>query len=316
LNNLYQLFPRQIAFPFRVTVQKDEFYKQINLLNGKKRIFSSVYNYTGNYEFDRLALVIDKVFFDFDGPESLPNALALMRECVNNDYLCMPLFSGGGFHVYVFTDGKRLQNPKFALTGFQTQFAGMDKTSVGDVARVATIPNTFNTKRGRFCIPVSLEDMQSGYEFVSDKAKEQCFLYRMYGKTRVSLTDGEVEISYQTFRFEEPRIKTRKIDRLPPCINDILSYQKKGYRGRYLVINYLKDAGYLESEIENIITEFCTEQEAKHCIHEEHQINRLYWKDIMFPYCEHIKSEGRCPHDCFCEFTREYGDRHLVWIYK
>lgn len=316
MNSLYHLFPRQIAFPFRVTVQKDEFYKHINLLNGKKRIFSSVYNYTGNYEFDKLALVIDKVFFDFDGPESLPNALALMRECVNNDYLCMPLFSGGGFHIYVFTDSKRLQNPKFALTGFQTQFTGMDKTSVGDVARVATIPNTFNTKRGRFCIPVSIEDMQSGYEFISDKAKEQCFLYRMYGKTKVSLVDGDAEIIYQTFRFEEPRIEARKIEALPACINDILSYEKKGYRGRYLVINYLKDAGYLESEIEDIIKEFCTEQEARHCIQEERQINRLYWKDIMFPSCEQIKSEGRCPDSCYCDFTREYGDKHLVKIYK
>ncbi len=316
MSNLYHLFPRQIAFPFRVTVQKDEFYKHINLLNGKKRIFSSVYNYTGNFEYDKLALVIDKVFFDFDGPDSLPNALALLKECIDNDYLCMPLFSGGGFHIYVFTDGKRLQNPKYALTGFQNKFSGMDKTSVGDIARVATIPNTFNTKRGKFCIPVSIEDMQLGYDSILEKATKQWFVYYTYGKNKISLVDGNAELVYQTFRFEEPRIETRNIDKIPPCINDILSYEKKGYRGRYLVINYLKDAGYLESEIEDIITEFCTDQEAKHCICEERQVNRLYWKDIMFPYCEQIKSEGRCPHEQFCEFTREYGEKHLVWIYK
>lgn len=316
MNSLYHLFPRQIAFPFRVTVQKDEFYKHINLLNGKKRIFSSVYNYTGNYEFDKLALVIDKVFFDFDGPDSLPNALALIQECLNNEYRFMPLFSGGGFHVYVFTNKKQLCNPKFALSGFQRKFSGMDATSVGDIARVATIPNTFNTKRGRFCIPVSIEDIKSGYDFVIDKAKEQCFDYKIYGMNLVDLIDGDTEMVYQTFKFEEPRIETRKIDKLPPCINDILSYKKKGYRGRFLVINYLKDAGYFESEIEDIIHEFCTEQEVRHCIREERQVNRLYWKDIMFPYCEQIKIEGKCPYDGFCEFTRKYGDKHLVWIYK
>lgn len=313
---LYHIFPRQLAYPFRVTVDKSKFYQLINLLNGKKRIFSSVYNYTGNYEYDKIALVVDKVFFDFDGPESLPDALALTKECLNNDYKFTSFFSGYGFHIYVYTDSSVLRNPKIALSRFQSRFSGMDRSSIGDIARVATIPNTFNTKRGRFCIPVSLEDMEAGFEFCYEKARLQNDKIHFYGNSLVALSDLDCDAHEEVIKFDEPRLHIRKINDIPPCVNDILSYEKKGFRGRFFIINYLKDAGYLEHEIESIIREFCSEKEARHCIVDERQVNRLYWKDIMFPSCEQVKYEGKCPIQDFCEFTREYGEKHLVKIYK
>lgn len=313
---LYNIFPRQIALPYRITVDREKFYKMINLINGKKRIFSSIYNYTGNFEYDRIALKVDKVFFDFDGPESLPYALTLIEECISKGYQFIPFFSGAGFHVYVFTNSDKLINPKVALTKFQNQFKGMDRSSIGDVARVATIPNTYNVKRGKFCIPLTIEDMKAGYDHMKDLAECQRFDARVYGDTPVNLTSYDGEYEEEPTIFDEPRIDTRKITELPPCINDILSYTKKGFRGRYLLIVYLKDAGYTKTQIEDVIKEFCTDKEAKHCIDEEKQVNYLYWKNIMFPSCEQIKSEGRCPEKAFCNFTRMYDRTHIVKIYK
>jgi len=313
---LYPLFPRQIAVPFRTTVDRGEFYQKINLFNGKKRIFSSIYNFTGNFEYDNQAMVIDKIFFDFDGENALINALALIEECVKRDYKFTVFFSGAGFHVYIFTNRARLANPKFALAAFQTQYQGMDKTSIGDIARVATVPNTFNTKRGRFCIPVSIEDVKKGIDYIYELAALQRYEAFVYGNTPVDLVkyDGRPEERYAA--FDEPRIDVRKIESLPPCINDILSYEKKGFRGRFLIIVYLKDAGYLKHQIEDVIKEYCSDDEAKHCIYHERQLNYLYWKDMMFPYCEVIKSEGKCPCDGICEFTRPYNNKTLVKIYR
>jgi len=303
--------------PYRITVIEKDFYDYINCYNGKKRLFSSVYNYTGNFEYDRIALKVDKVFFDFDGDDCLKNVWDFVNECIKNDYKFITFFSGAGFHVYVFTTAKHLDNPKLALTRFQMMFSGMDRTSIGDVARVATIPNTYNTKRGRFCIPVTLGDLSLGYEHIRELATEQRYDIQFYGDTLVDLStfDGpEEERHYHV--FDEPRVEIEEIKELPPCINDLLSYEKKGFRGRFLIIVYLKDAGYLENQIEDIIRKYCAGKEAEHCIKEERQVKYLYWKDIMFPSCDQMKCDGRCPVVDFCEFTRPYGNKHLVKIYK
>jgi len=312
---LYNRFPRQIAMPFRITVDKEKFYHTINATNGKKRLFSSIYNFTGNYEYDRIALKVDKVFFDFDGSDSLKHALEFAKECLNKEYKFIPFFSGGGFHIYVFTNEHWLQNAKVALSRFQTQFNGMDRTSVGDIARVATIPNTYNTRRGKFCIPISLDHMIQGYEYVANMATNQIFTPYIYGNSLVDLTGYDCPAEDVIIKFDEPKIDVRNVDSLPPCINDILSNAKKGFRGRFLIITYLKDMGYVRSQIEDLLREFCTGKEADHCIIKERQLDYLYWKDIMFPTCEQLKYEGRCQCD-WCDFTREYSSKHLVKIYR
>jgi len=312
---LYPNFPRQISMPYRKTVDKDQFYSMINLYNGKKRIFSSIYNYTGNYEYDRIALQVDKIFFDFDGDEAQKNTILFVEKILEKNYKFSVFFSGGGFHVYVFTDCKKLYNPKYAIAKFQMQYKGIDKTIVGDVARVATIPNTYNTKRKRFCIPITIEELYGNIDHIHIKARQQRFYASLYGSMNVSLVGYDTTEVVDDRPFEEPVI-VENIKDLPPCLNHILSLQKKGFRNRYILINYLKDYGYLESQIKGIIKEFFTDEEYTHCIKEEKQLHYLYWKNTMFPKCEGLKSEGICLTRDYCEFTREYDGKHLVKIYR
>ena len=157
-NLLYNYFPRQISLPYRKNVDREEFFSLINRLNGKSRIFASVYNYTGNFEVDRSFLNLDKIFFDFDGEDAYKNFVYLVTMLLDEDLKFICTFSGAGFHVYLFTTGYMgLKNNKGCLYNAHKHFIKkgieIDEKIVGDVARVATVPNTYNTRRRRFCIP-------------------------------------------------------------------------------------------------------------------------------------------------------------------
>ena len=338
-NFLYNKFPRQIAFPYRKTVDnKTEFYKMINKYNGIKRIFASVYNYTGNSNFDLLNLDVDKIFFDIDGEsKSLEEAKKLADYLLKKNYRFTIIFSGGGFHFYVFTKNyDNLSNKKLALFKSHLFFKNkldinIDNKTIGDLARVATVPNTWNTKRQRFAIPVMIEDLDS-YQKIKEKAKKQCFEFKIYGKKLFNIRNFDNGVKDVEFCINEIDDKTKlKIDEdkllrnLPPCISGLLANGNRirvGWRGRFLIIVYLRDKGLLPGNIKEIINKYLTtvkngKTEAYHCLFEEKQVNYLFKRDDnMFPFCENVKREGYCPVEGFCKFSKFRGDVHLVDIYR
>jgi hypothetical protein len=337
---LYSSFPRQIAYPHRKTVEEDEFYSLINRLNGKVRIFASVYNFTANPVFDKINLDLDKIFFDFDGDQAKDNLMALTFHLRKLDLKHLILFSGGGFHVYLFTTGyDRLKNKKMCLTNVHRYFMKeysitFDQAIVGDIARVATVVNTWNTKRKRFCIPITMNEILSmSYEQISEKAKKQRFDFEPCGSKLfdVSSYDGTEDYGYAEVTMSED-IK-REIDadallsKLPPCIASMLadanSGARIGWRGRFLILVYLRDSGVLYGNACDIITKYLKHSkngttESHHCLREEHQAKRIYERDeSLFPSCESLRREGYCRSAEFCSHCKR-GDSgsHIQRIYR
>jgi len=336
---LYSLFPRQIAYPYRRTVEEDEFYSTLDRLNGKVRIFSTVYNFIANQAFDKINLDLDKIFFDFDGENAIKETKLLAKELSKQNLKHLIFFSGGGFHIYLFTKGyESLKNKKACLTNVHKYFINkykinVDKAVVGDIARVATIPNTWNTKRKRFCIPVTMEDLSEGYEHISEKAKEQHFNFIIYGTELfdVSSFDGSEDYNYYEMEVSEEIRKEIDEDALlstmPKCLSAMLAKANSGirvgWRGRFLLLVYLRDKGILYGNACDIITKYLKHikhgvTESNHCIREERQARRVYGQDeTLFPSCEQIKREGLCPVSGFCSHCRR-GDHgvHIQSIYK
>lgn len=335
---LYSQFPRQIAYPYRRIVNKKEFYSIINNLNGKVRVFSSVYNYVGDRTVDRINLDLDKIFFDFDGDNALENARVLGSWLIMHNYKFILLYSGGGFHVYLFTENyKVIENKKSCLLNIHKWFIRnlglqIDRTIVGDIARVATIPNTWNTKRKRFCIPVTLDDIDKGIEYINKLAENQRFDYESYGSKLFDVTphisndmsiDCEIEVN-------ESMIKDINNDELlkelPLCISSLL-YKgistRVGWRGRYLIYCYFRDSGIPYGNACNIINKYLVttkngKTESYHSLIEENQGKKIYERDeSMFPSCESLKREGYCPINGFCNKCRR-GDGmvHIQNIYR
>jgi hypothetical protein len=336
---LYKSFPRQIAYPYRKTVEEEEFYSFIDRLNGKVRIFSSVYNFTANSVFDKFNLDLDKIFFDFDGEKAIENAKLFAKCLIEQNLKHLILFSGGGFHIYLFTIGySELKNKKACLTNAHKYLIDkykidVDKAIIGDIARVATVPNTWNTKRKRYCIPVTIEDLNKGYEHISELAKEQNFDFTLYGTKLfdISSFDGSEDYGYAEMEVSEEIRKQINEDELlssmPECLSAMLananSGNRVGWRGRFLILVYLRDRGILYGNACDIITAYLKHSksgivESHHCIREEQQARRVYGRDeTMFPSCEQLKREGICPVSGFCSHCREgdYGV-HLQTIYR
>ena len=157
LNEMYNTFPRQLGFPQRITVNSmTEMIHHINKNNGKLRVFASVYNYTANEDKDKQNLNLNSIFFDLDSKNCYDNIIKFHCYLMEKDIKHLILFSGAGFHVYVFTQGyEYIKNKKDTLFNVQhylakelnftigdSKKADIDEHIVGDIARIATLLGT------------------------------------------------------------------------------------------------------------------------------------------------------------------------------
>lgn len=334
---LYKGFPRQLGFPSRVTVRsREEMDNLINKYNGKVRIYASVYNYVPDEEH---LLKLDKVFFDFDGRDAHTDVSRLVKYLVDHDYMFTYFFSGGGYHLYLFLDTQyHVINKKDCLTNIHNFFQKecditIDPAVIGDIARIATVPNTYNCRRKRFCIPLLLDDIEESHELISEVAKVQCMSGVVYGSKLFNPepydypsenTIWSDNIAY-SFDGETLRIgdDIEELD-LHPCVLNMLAIGHSahiGYRGRFHVITYLRDIGTPFNDCRNIIKKYLTnihdgKPEWQHCFNKR-DIEKIYGNlRYNFVKCEKMKEEGFCPECDFCDRVNWNGSYHKVDIYK
>ena len=318
--HLYRHFPRQIAVPYRINVKNQkEFYAAINKHNGKRRVFSSLYNYTNGSQGEKL--LVDKIWFDMDstsGFEALKKFVSWAEEC---EYRYLPVFSGGGFHFYILTKNYRsLKNPKYALGEAQKSIAkelnlsigkpdvaDIDCHIVGDVARVVTIVNTFNLKRNRYAIPLTLEDIQLGEQHIRKKAAKQDFDFKWQGSKLfdISKFDGHPsigKIEELDFEMTDRIRKEPDLKRLPACISAQLMADYVGFRERFHVYNYLRDSGYSLTQVKRLVKKHWshidggnTSANLADYIIKNRQIDYVFARDnILAANCSTLAMEGFC----------------------
>lgn len=334
---LYNSFPRQIGFPSRVTVRsRDEMEKYINKYNGKARIYGSVYNYVSNEEH---RIKLDKVFFDFDGGNAFTDVSSVVSYLRDHDYMFTYLFSGGGYHLYLFLDTDyHVINKKDCLTNIHHFFekecnVTIDPAVIGDLARIATVPNTYNLKRNRYCIPLMIDDIGESHALISEVAKKQCMAGVVYGSKKFdpepfdrpsertayhtdevyALTSDDIHIEDDIFALD-----------LHPCVFNMLAHghsNHMGWRGRYHIITYLRDIGVPYGDCRRIIQQHLTnihdgKPEWQHCYNKQ-QIEKIY-RNLQYGFvkCEVMKDEGYCPECNFCDRVVNMGFDHKVDIYK
>jgi len=310
-----------------VVYSMDELLALVNRYSRYRRVFASIYNYTRE---TKDFINLRDMFFDFD---QLDTAIIDIQNVhhwlMENNYKHIMFFSGGGFHIYVMCKNyKKIENKettlkatlsnaqKFVLKSCGLQFGKeVDPTCKGDLARIATMPNTWNTKRRRYCISISEEDIHKGYEHIKEKAIHKRFRYYYYGHKIFDISNfiekglDEIEAPEIT-EIEKCRILSDDLlKELPKCIQKILVEKKLGNRKRFLTIVYLREKGYTKGEVCEIFKKYLNPIEAKHCIVEEHQVNDLFTtasrRRIFFPNCKILKEEGICPMKSFCKKGEE-----------
>lgn len=326
LNKLYNRFPRQIGIPYRYTFNDySQFYNFINRKKFHHRIYASLYNYTGDDVTDKKNLMVDKIFFDLDNDKCFENVKLLHEKAMENNYKHCIFFSGGGFHFYIFTKNyEKLKNKKDALFNAQQFIAkntglkigeaheyDLDEKIIGDIARIATVPFTYNHKRKRFCIGVSEEMLNTSYKDIKEKAKQQIFKSYVYGTDLFDISKFDTERPIHIKEFEITKDLQIEIDsdsmlkELPPCAINWLKQPHVGYKKRGYIIMLLRDKGYLLEETEEFLKRHLQPAEFIHCCTRqfapgynepgENQHVYLYNnRKTVFPNCSTLKFLGEC----------------------
>lgn len=325
--SLYNQFPREVAFPGRKTVYSlNEFLNEINKYNGIKPVYASVYCFprVTNHKPDYESAILDKVFFDFDGASAYHDACVLHEHLSSNNYKHIFVFSGRGYHIYLKTKGhESLKSKKGTLLETHNHFERLleitiDEKIKGDLARVSRVLNSWNTKGERYCIFISDEDLNKGEEWIKEKAKKQQLEIKQipwFGKNLYDLSqhdNGSYTSNLELLEIDEEMKRKINSDdllkELPKCVSSIMTREKFGWKGRYMVIVYLHEYGYTRSEIIEVLKKYMKPKEFDHMINSEKQVDYLIRQlrnnRLQFSSCSSIRQQGGCPFKWDCSKSR------------
>jgi len=277
-----QGFPRWFGTHSTKVENKNDLTNLINKNISMNHIYISLYT-VPVYE-------IDKIWIDFDGLDKYEDMIKLHHYLMNNDTKHSITFSGMGWHVYIVTfpfmeDTQIMaETLRRAIIWYaDTLNIKVDKQT-SDLARVVRFPGSFNHKpdRQRFCVPLYADEIEKGIEYHLNLAKSvQRFDMEFIGENPVDMEQFYVpekkengvkeEIVYNFGMFE-----------IPPLIKDLLNKKntiwerEKGYWSRYIICVTLKELGYPKEQVIQMLKENLTQNELKHCLKVEKQIDYIF----------------------------------------
>ena len=151
------------------------------------------------------------------------------------------------------------------------------------------MPNTFNIKGQRYCIPLTQEQFEKGDEVIKKLASNQNFINKIIiGNELLDISKYDIKRdSVEDIIFEHKFEDSCNADYMNNCDNKIkqLLYKKKlGWRERFLVILYFKEKGFTIQEVYEILKDNLTKEKFIHCVQEEKQLQYVFSRDdLMFP---------------------------------
>lgn len=321
--SLFPEFPIEIGMPERVIFyNKKKCLDFINNLNGKKRLFYSLYSLNN--------IKLNKIWFDLDSDNSYNNTKKLHDWCNNNNYKHSIIFSGGGFHFYIYTKNyNNIIEPQNALKAMHHVIANelnlsigdpkvcdLDEHCIGDIKRIATIPSTFNLKRNLFAISLTEEEFNSGLNNIKELAKTQRQQLYIFCSDYFDASNyKDIKVDYSSIKFEEykndlilPKEDEKILNLFPPCVQQVLlNVDRKGhFKGRYLFAIWSKELGLNEQDCDKIAKKFFSKVQRTDGMGTNYDhfkkvkvCKYVYQHDDLPPSCEKVFVEyGLCPGKC------------------
>ncbi len=314
---------KDVAFPERVICKSEkDFFNKINVFNGKKeRVYFSLYDCDEKRDYSLASVHI--IGFDLDSENALDNLIKIWEYCKKNNYKSLYTFSTKGFWAYIFTKNfGGLKNRKGALylaTHYIAREIGLsisknkdsdlDFHIIGDLARISRLPNGYDAGRKRFCIPITIEDMKSGYQSILEKSKKQCFNFIYYNSDffDISMFDSVPQVNVEVDRtFEISFNRNHAIEDFLPCVRSWLESPELAVnKARRFFAVYCREIG--------IDKELCLELAKKYWgevldssgtmtkfdeFVSEKQIEYAYSSNVFFPNCNTLIKVDLCREKC------------------
>lgn len=318
LKEIYCGFPREIGTPARYTISSfEELERNIEKYNERKKVFTSLYNYTR--ELNPALVIVDKIFFDFDAKDG--NPFIEMKKVFNYLFIeklkFFVVFSGGGFHIYIFTrNNTELLNPKKALEGAHKKIISLveentkekllfDKTVIGDITQLVRIPSTRNRRRDSWCCFINHRDIEIGFEHIKAMAKENRFgHFQIFGNRYFDVkpfdakADKPLELEFVFAGEEGEKINPKEtVKKAKLCIQHLVKNTEGNNEDRFVIISYFMSEGFSIIQVKKILGEFLPADKFRHCV-KENQVERIFRKIMLTPECNKLKNMGHCIKEC------------------
>jgi hypothetical protein len=306
----------QLGFPGRKTFEQtpDDLaraQKLISKFNGITHIFRTIYNFTGIPSSQNA--VVDKLFFDFDicGGQELLDLRTLHEEFESMRLSHRMYFSGNGFHLFlkaqpVYAQATPLirRGVKSAFNYFKDLVDVEPDPKTKDLMRFARLPNTINIKSGRYCIPLTAEEIYYTRNEIEKLAKTSRNIDNNNPGKEIDIqeycTGDMLEVEFHSSEGLSS-LGTNLSDDIPRCVLFALKQGDCGYDQRYAVITALRDLGYSQEETQSILKKYLSTEKYNHCVFEEDQVTYLYeaHPDYIFPSCRTLREEyDMCVEGC------------------
>lgn len=316
---------KDVAFPERFLAKTEtDFLKIANKFNGiRQRLYYSIYDCDENRNFENAQIHV--IAFDLDSKNALNNLIKIWEYCKVKNYKSLYIFSTKGFWVYIFTNKDLLLNPRGALQhsthhlaeeiGFNidnTKDSDLDPHIIGDIKRIARFPNGYDIKRQRYCIPITIEDMQKGYEWICQKSKKQCFDFVYYNTGLFDLKPFDMKpkkmIEVPNLVFDI-KVDDKIVDQFFSCMKDnIVNTPLKSNIQYWIWITiYLKELGFPVLVIKKILKPYLethprTDGKGKndwiHYTNWDHLPESIFGSSYSVPGCNELINSGFCQAKC------------------
>ena len=316
--------------PYRVLFNnKQDALADINRYKDFSNVYHSIYGFretenlwgdreSPNYEtahINRIVLDLDS-YIKHDGvqyyTENGIDSVRKVEEWANRlNLLRQYRFSGGGFYAIFSAKGHPLKLRDFEINLGNQLDIHIDESTIGDVARMMRVTNSFNFKKYRrcYCIPLKIEELSLPYEKIKKLAETPRMGERyIYGTETYDFSNSKIDKS-------KIRLKKIKIDLKENVkADDILAEYgwersdfcdgikrvlSKGHVGNYLryeLIKYFKSVVKMELGDTMRLMVTLLKKEGKHSAIEK-QAWYVYRGSYVFNP-EKLESLGYCTVDC------------------
>ena len=317
---------KDVAFPHRIICKNEkEFYEAINKYNGaKERIYFSIYDCNEYRNFGMANVHV--IAFDLDSDNCLENLKKMWHYCKEKNYKSLFLFSTKGFWCYIFTKNYQLLKNRKAALGYagkhiakevgltigDPKTCDLDFHIIGEIKRIARLPNGYDVGRKRYCIPITIEDLEKGYGWICEKSKKQCFDFTYYNDGLFDISkfdkpeEQKVDIEYLQTEIE---VDNDMINSFLPCVKNCIANTPLKSHNMFWVWTtiYMKEMGFGVNAIKKMIKPFLEKHprsdhrgkdDFDHYINYDHLPESIFDTEYFFPKCDVLIEAGYCPGKC------------------
>ena len=303
---LYNIFPLEVSRKRKIIHSHKELIEYIDRNNGYNEMVC-VLLYGGGW-IDNNGIIydtaiIDKLLFDFDdenGYSPIEEARKLDKFLAKYDIRRIRIFSGGGIHVIPQVAATELKSPSAAIKNLMERISNSAKIHRDSGVGVYTsqhvrIINTFNMKRGRFCIPLTDEQFMTMdmHQLHTLATKQQKVIENMtVGNNKLNIKKYDEEPVYNSeLLLDSDDTEVTELDVIKKCMK---IRKEAGNHERFIFISSLVEQAFSKEAIKSYLRKVLSPSKYNHSVNIEMQVDSIYNKNLVCFSCEKIQHFGLC----------------------